>query len=317
MEKEKINLIVEKEIGLRMDLFMSMNINSLSRSEVKTAINNGDVQVNGVVEYRPHYKVRKGDAVTLLRSPQINNSDSGIKPVKMDLDVIYEDKDLIIINKPAGLVTHPATGHTEDTLMNGLLYRFYEMSNVGDKIRSGLIHRLDKDTSGLILVGKTNLGLWHYSKMFAEKQIQKTYIVVVKGDIRPKFKDKSEITIRSIHGRNKLNRKKFASQKNYDGKMAVTRFKLISFKEIDGQGYSALFAFPETGRTHQIRVHLSEAGFPVLGDQIYGKNEYSRLMLHAYKIQLTMLNGKTATFKANLPKEFKKFTDEHTLEIQN
>ena len=133
--------------------------------------------------------------------------------------------------------------------------------------------------------------------------------------MRSKFKDKSELTIRSIHARNRLNRMKFASQKDFSGRMAVTRFKLINFVEIDGKGYSVLFASPETGRTHQIRVHLSEAGFPVLGDQIYGRNDYSRLMLHAYKIKLIKIDGKEATFKADLPKEFKKFTDERNLEV--
>ena len=189
MEKEKIILTVEKDAGLRLDLFLCMNINSLSRSDVKKSINNGDVEVNGTVEFRPHYKVHIGDKIIIIKNMDETAHEIDIKPVKMDLDVVYEDKDLVIINKPAGLVVHPATGHREDTLMNGLMFRFNKLSEVGNSIRSGLIHRLDKDTSGLILVGKTNLGLWHYSKLFAEKQIQKTYVVVVKGDMRSKFKD--------------------------------------------------------------------------------------------------------------------------------
>lgn len=314
METEKLNFIVEDNVGLRLDLFLCMNIDSLSRSEVKQSINDGEVTLNGEIEYRPHYKVHLGDKIS-IRKKEKEEGSMQVEPVKMDLDIVYEDKDLVIINKPAGLVTHPATGHRNDTLMNGLLYRFNELSGVGDSIRSGLIHRLDKDTSGLILVGKTNLGLWHYSRLFAQKQVQKTYIVVVKGDIRSKFKEKDEIVIRSMHGRNKLNRKKFASQKDFDGRMAVTRFKLVNYKEIDGMSYSVVFAYPETGRTHQIRVHLSEAGFPVLGDQIYGKNEYERLMLHAYKIKLKMVDGKEMVFKAGLPNEFNKFIDGGTLEI--
>jgi 23S rRNA pseudouridine1911/1915/1917 synthase len=303
-------VISEKEnLGQRLDLLIAIKGNQYSRSKIKNLINDAKVLINGVVEYRPHYKVKNGDIVELIEDAPIATAFEEIKPVKMDLDIIYEDKDLIIINKPIGMVTHPATGHQDDTLMNGIMYHYKTMNLVGDNKRSGLIHRLDKDTSGVILVGKTNLGLWHYSRLFAEKKIEKTYIVVVKGDISSKFRNKV-LNIKSFHGRNTINRKKFTSKKISNGKIAETNFEFIKSLDKDGEKYSVVLAHPRTGRTHQIRVHLSELGYPLLGDVIYGKNEYKRLMLHAWKIKLNLINGEERTFEAPIPKEFKPFIDD-------
>jgi 23S rRNA pseudouridine1911/1915/1917 synthase len=305
METENTKLIVDRD-GDRLDLYIAMNDNSISRSVVRRMIDQGIVYVNNNIEYRPHYKVKVGDVIEYKKINAKNEVDY-IVPVDIPLNIIFEDDDLLVLNKPAGMVTHPATGHESDTLMNGVLFYYNQLSNVGDKRRSGLIHRLDKDTSGTILVGKTNLGLWHYSKLFAEKKVEKTYLVVVLGDISNKFVEGAELTVKTFHARNSLNRKKFSSQKSAFGKLAETSFRLCNVIRIDGAVYSLIKASPHTGRTHQIRVHLSEMGYPVLGDPIYGPNSYSRLMLHSWKLKLKMIKGGEKTFVSEIPLEFKTF----------
>jgi len=299
---------VENNQGLRLDLFLVFSITQFSRSEIKRKINNGDIKVNGTVEFRPHYKMRLHDEVVIsLNNPPDLISENFIIPKKINLDIIYEDKDLLIINKPAGLVVHPATGHKDDTLMNGVVYMYSELNDIGVRNRSSLIHRLDKETSGLILVGKTNMGLWYYSRLFADKKVTKTYLAVVRGDIRSRLNGRKELLINTIHARNKLNRMKFSSRNDYEGKPAITLIRFLHFIEFEGEKFSVVAAFPKTGRTHQIRVHLSELGFPIIGDQIYGKNKYSRLMLHAWKIKLTLLNKNEKEFITEVPSEFLKF----------
>jgi len=304
--------IVNNQNNLRLDLFLSLQIGDLSRRKIRDEINEGNIQVNGKVEYRPHYKTKIEDKIELKTSlnNNVTNTFQEIIPSNIKLDIIYEDNDLLVLNKPAGMVSHPAVGHEKDTLLNGVIYHFAQLKNIGIKGRSGLIHRLDKDTSGLILVGKTNFGLWYYSRLFAERKLQKTYIVVVKGDITKLFENRKVLTVNNFLDRNKKNRKKFASTQNYKGHSASTDFVLNKVSEIGGQNVSTLLALPKTGRTHQIRVHLSELGFPVLGDQIYGNNKYLRLMLHAWKLKLIMPDGKEVEFVAPLPKEFKSFFNE-------
>jgi len=305
MEK-KYELIVDKP-GERLDLFIALKVNALSRSGIKRAINKGDVCLNGYVEFRSHYKVKEGDAIVLRDTEGISVESDIVQPTSMDIDIIYEDTDLLVLNKPAGIVTHPATGHETDTLLNGVLFHYKQLSHVGDKKRSGLIHRLDKDTSGVILVGKTNLGLWQYSRLFAEKKVYKTYMVVACGDITPRFRNQNTLIVKTSHGRNPSNRKKFTVLSNGEGKIAETHFELINVVHLKGHAYSLLYAHPFTGRTHQIRVHLASMGYPVLGDSIYGKNQYVRLMLHSWKLKLKLVGGTEKTFIAPIPKEFKEY----------
>jgi 23S rRNA pseudouridine1911/1915/1917 synthase len=305
MEK-KYELIVDKP-GERLDLFVALKVNALSRSGIKRAINNGDVLLNGAVEYRSHYKVKEGDAIVLRDTEGISVESDIIQPTPMKLDIIYEDKDLLVLNKPAGIVTHPATGHETDTLLNGVLFHYKQLSHIGDKKRSGLIHRLDKDTSGVILVGKTNLGLWQYSRLFAEKKVYKTYMVVACGDMTSRFKNQETLIVKTNHGRNPTNRKKFTALGNGEGKIAETHFELANVVIREGKSYSLLHAHPYTGRTHQIRVHLAGLGHPVLGDNIYGKQEYTRLMLHSWQLKIKLVGGAEKTFVAPVPKEFKEY----------
>ncbi|MCA9383543.1 RluA family pseudouridine synthase [Candidatus Dojkabacteria bacterium] len=294
--------VTEENNGERLDLFLTKVQNEFSRSAVKKQLNDAVVKVNDEVEYRPNYKVKLGDIIEFNFIQE--ELPTEIVPQDMPLDIVYEDKDLLVINKPVGLVVHPATGNWEGTLMNAVAYHYKEQHTVGDNIRSGLIHRLDKDTSGLVLIGKTNKGLWYYSKLFAERKVKKTYLVVVRGDLR-KYSSKSEFTVRNYLGRNTKNRKKFTDTDEQHGKIAETKFIFRNIIEIEGKVFSLVEAKPHTGRTHQIRVHLSSIGHPVLGDVIYGRvNKYKRLMLHAWKLSLTGLNGEELKFEAEIPEEF-------------
>lgn len=283
--------------GQRLDLFLNFHTKIHTRSAVKKQINDGNVKVNGVIESRANYKVRDGDEIIydfVLEDDALKE----IVPENIDLNIVYEDQHLIVVNKPVGMVVHPATSNWSGTLLNALYYHYRELKNTGNEVRSGLVHRLDKDTSGLILVSKTNEGLWYYSKLFAERNIEKTYIAVVKGNFPQKIGD-TEIEIDNYIGRNSVNRKKFAKVPPSKGRRAITKVEFMQLLYLNGKEYSLLKVSPKTGRTHQIRVHLSGIGLPILGDKVYGKgNHYSRLMLHAWKLHLVLLSGEEKTFEA-------------------
>ncbi|KXK26606.1 MAG: Ribosomal large subunit pseudouridine synthase D [candidate division WS6 bacterium OLB20] len=302
MELHKELTISGDQAGKRLDLVVSLLDNNVSRSAVKRAIDAGELQVNGVIEYRPHYKVQEGDQISFT-VPEHKGTDR-IVPQDIPLDIVYEDEDLLVINKPSGMVVHPATGNWEGTLMNAILFHYRDLADVGSRVRSGLIHRLDKDTSGLVMIGKTNKGLWYYSKLFAERNVSKTYIFVTAADARARIGRQTERS--SFIGRNPVNRKKMAEVSAAKGRKAETVFRVRGSYHLDGQKVWAVEASPHTGRTHQIRVHASALGIPVLGDPVYGKaGSYKRLMLHAWRLSLTLLDGTDTRFTAPLPEEFK------------
>lgn len=307
MEQKTIKLKVEKkDEGKRLDLYLAFHFNELTRSSVKKQVESGNVRIAGEIQFKPNYRVRKGDEVIC---DFVLDAKSGheLLPQNISLEIIYEDKTLIAVNKPIGMVVHPATSNWDNTLLNAILFRNKNIESVGDPSRPGLIHRLDKDTSGVVLIGKTNEALWHYTKLFSERRIFKTYLAVVRGDFYREYRD-SDVVIDNYLGRNRTNRKKFAKVSPSKGKKATT---IVSFKEelvYDNQKYSLLEVHPVTGRTHQIRVHLNDLGYPILGDKIYGRgNEYKRLMLHAWKLRLTLLSGKEKTIVANPDMSFFKF----------
>lgn len=307
MQSENKSTILEvarEDEGLRLDLFITQNNNSISRTLVKKMLNESKVEVNQKVEYRANYKVKLGDQVEVDFTELDSQVESEIVPEEMSLDIIYEDKDLLVINKPAGLVTHPATGNWNGTLMNGVMYYYSAMKQVGDKKRSGLIHRLDKDTSGLIMLGKTNKGLWYYSKLFAQREIEKTYLALCYGVV-----PQNRFVIESYIGRHQKNRKKFAGIGPRRGKYSKTEFNKLTVNQQYIHQYSLLTAKPYTGRTHQIRVHLSEYGYPIVGDPVYSrkKSTIGRLMLHAWTLEFVSLEGKPIKLEAPIPPEFNKF----------
>lgn len=295
----------KEDSGQRLDLYLAVNQNEFSRSALRKNINDGNVKVNDNVEYRPNYKVKDKDKIDIEieKSP----SEVDLEPEDIDLDIVYESDNLIVVNKPVDMVVHPATGNWRGTLMNAIMHHFKDMGNVGDNIRSGLIHRLDKGTSGLVLVGKTNKGLWYYSKQFAERKVSKTYMAVVIGDLSETIKG-TRFEVKNYLGRNPIQRKKYTEVSEHSGKLAHTIFNVVNVVEIEGKIFTLVKAKPITGRTHQIRVHLNGLGHPILGDKTYGrKNEYGRLMLHAWKIEITLLSGKKKIFVSDIPNEFKRF----------
>jgi 23S rRNA pseudouridine1911/1915/1917 synthase len=298
----KRNFIVENyDDKLRLDIFLADHNDDLSRSFIKKKIESDKVKVNGKVEYKANYSVKEGDETELEFSRQ-DHADKLPEPKEIPLDIIYEDSSLVVINKPSGMVVHPSTGHWDDTLVNALLYKYREIRKVGDIKRAGLIHRLDKDTSGLILVAKTNQALRFYSKQFARREVKKVYLMVTKGRLSDEIRRKGKIEIETHIGRNPSNRQKFTNV-DEGGKYAFTRFTYLGRKG----DYKLLSAEIETGRTHQIRVHASSIGLPVLGDDIYGRNnKYKRLMLHAFEVGITLFaSNDYREFKSSIPDEFR------------
>jgi 23S rRNA pseudouridine1911/1915/1917 synthase len=298
----------ESEQGNRLDLTLTFIQQELSRSAIRKLICDGKITVNDIVEYRPNYRVRSNDKLS-INYTQENKNNNLIVPENIPLDIIYEDNDILVINKQIGMVVYPATGNYTGTLMNAVVNYNSNILNIGIQNRFGLIHRLDKDTSGVILIGKTNKGLWHYSKQFAERSVIKTYIAVVNGKITKNKKWTIDMPII----RNAVHRKKFVvNSTDNNAKVAITKFELIDYVKIDNKEYSLLNAYPQTGRTHQIRVHLAYMGHPILGDVIYGKKyKYPRLMLHAWKLKIKNISGEFQEFEAPIPIDFKKLYEQN------
>lgn len=299
-------LIIDKtHEGQRLDIALSLLMPSVSRSVIKKQIESNNVKVNDEIEYKANYKVKVGDKIS-IHIPKIND-EIKIKPEPISLDIIYEDDDLVAINKPVGMVVHPATGNWEGTVMNAILYKYKNLKDVGESIRSGLIHRLDKDTSGVLLVGKTSLGLWHYTKLFSQRKVVKYYLAVIKGTLPKDKKVGVEFEISSFVARNTINRKKMQNYpldsnipKPDSARIAISRFKILDSKD----NYHVCLVYPKTGRTHQIRLHSKLIGCPVYADKLYGNKEEGRMMLHAYKLVINDPNGKKLEIVAKPDKEF-------------
>jgi 23S rRNA pseudouridine1911/1915/1917 synthase len=296
-------------VGERLDLFLALADNTQSRATFKKIIQANQVTVNGKVEFRANYRVKKDDVIDYkLAMPDMAAMPS-LQGEEGDLDIIYEDDDLLVLNKPVGIVVHPATGNWTGTIMNTVLHHFESMGTVGNPIRSGLIHRLDKDTSGVLLIAKSNQGLWFYSNQFAQREVEKHYLALCAGNFTKLFPNRKSIEVENYLGRNQVNRKKHAVVSPSKGRKAITQFNLLKVIKVGDEWFSLVEAMPKTGRTHQIRVHLTSLGLPILGDVIYGKgHEYKRLMLHAWKLKIKLVTGKNTEFVAPIPTEFNELT---------
>ncbi len=242
---------------MRLDLFLPRQHASLSRSQVRKLLDEGHVLVNNRLVKASH-KIKKGDLVE-IRVP--DPKPSVILPEEMALNILYEDAYLLVLDKPAGLVVHPAAGHHGGTLVNGLLCHCRDLSGIGGVLRPGIVHRLDKDTSGLMVVAKTDFVHRALSDQFRDRQVKKTYQALVYGNVAD---DKGLINLPI--GRHPMERQ-MMSTKSRRGKEAVTRWEVCERYGI----VTLLDVFIETGRTHQIRVHLNAVGHPVVGDPVYGK----------------------------------------------
>ena len=282
--------------GVRLDKAISQLDGDISRMLIQKLIENEKVFVNGKKE-KASYKVKKGDTVTIeIDEPK----EVDLKAQDIPLNIIYEDNDIVVINKEKGMVVHPGNGNPDGTLVNAVMAHCKDsLSGIGGEIRPGIVHRIDKDTSGVIIVAKNDKAHIDISNQIKEHETKKTYIALVRGVIK-----ENEATIDMPIGRSQKDRKKMAVVKN--GKKAITHIKVLKrYKE-----NTLLEINIETGRTHQIRVHMSQIGYSVVGDYTYstGKNKFNveGQMLHSYKIKFRHpTTKKEVEFTAELPKYFK------------
>jgi len=310
-----------KEINknLRLDKCLTDKLEKFTRSQIKKIILSKNVKINNKIISSPSQKVRLNDFVEVSI---LEEKTDDIKPKKMKLDVVYEDKEIVVINKPSGLVVHPGAGNKDGTLVNGLLYLYKNnLSNLNGEFRPGIVHRIDKDTSGLIVVAKNNQAHSHLSEQFSNHSIKRKYIALIWGVVRPLS---GKIT--TLISRSKKNRQ-LMSVSERSGKKAVTNYKTLkTFSSKEIPKISLVECILETGRTHQIRVHLAFKGNPLIGDKKYGKkktkfrkvnqkfekilSDFDRQALHAKSLGLVHPTKKSfLNFDSKLPYDFKKMLD--------
>ena len=306
----------ESNSGKRLDVFLAENINHLTRSFLKKLIENEQVKINKKILTSPSTKVKIKDLISINI---IENDEQSIKPKKIKLDIVYEDSDILVINKPKGMVVHPGAGNYENTLVNALLFKYKKkLSNVNGPLRPGIVHRIDKDTSGLLVIAKNNITHSNLGDQFSNHSIERKYLCLAWGVVRP-----LNGKISTLISRDKKNRQ-LMTVSEVNGKKAVTNYKTIKVFNIkDIPKISLLECELETGRTHQIRVHLKYKGTSLLGDKQYGKkNIRFKKINNEFFIRLNKLSGqalhaktlgfahpktkKWMNFNSELPDGFKK-----------
>lgn len=292
----------EDDGGIRLDRFLSTRLEGVSRTSIQKALKAGLVTLGG----RPlsaNHKTRVGEVFCGSIPPPERLS---AEPEDIPLDVVYEDDDLIIVDKPAGMVVHPAKGHAHDTLVNALLFKGKTLSDAGgDELRPGIVHRLDKDTTGLVAVAKNAVAHASLSAQLKSREMGREYLAVVKGTLKPPAGEISKPI-----GRHTVHRKKMtvSETRSSGAREARTLYETLEF--FPGGFASLVRVRLKTGRTHQIRVHLASVGNPVMGDEVYGRQKsplIARPALHAARLTLVHpSSGKTMTFEAPLPPDFEK-----------
>lgn len=297
MEEFTMKIADERDVGIRIDKYLAAIMEGKSRSFIQGLIDSNSIFVNGK-EIKSNYKLRLNDEITGVIEEPIEFE---AKPEKIDLDIIYEDKDLLIVNKPQGMVVHPAPGNYSGTLVNGLLFHCKALSTINGETRPGIVHRIDKDTSGILVVAKNNETHMSLAAQFKEHSIKREYYALVEG----KFSD-IEGTIDKSLGRNKKDRLKMGIVE--EGKRAVTHYKVL---EQYNHNLSLIRCSLETGRTHQIRVHMKKIGHPIVGDTIYGykkqKFNLEGQLLHAQELGfIHPTTGDYVNFTSELPNYFTK-----------
>ena len=281
----------------RIDKVLTTLEPEITRSQLKNLINDGHVTVNGQ-PVKPKYKVQAGDKISLVK-PEPQSLE--LTPENIPLDIVYEDDDVIVVNKPQGMVVHPAPGHPDHTLVNALLYHS-PLSTINGTFRPGIVHRIDKDTSGLLMVAKNDLAHQSLAEQLRNKTNKREYLALVYGQIK-----EDEGTIDAPLGRNPQDRKKQAVVKG--GRHAVTHFKVVKWYD----NFTLVKCILETGRTHQIRVHMKYIGHPLVGDPLYGPRkvigkdgQFLHAALLGFKHPRT---GEEMVFEAPLPENFQKMLD--------
>ena len=285
----KVFKFTADKTGVRLDRFVSEKHPELSRTLAKKLITDGYITVNDQVA-KASLKLNAGDRLTITMPPP---EPSHLAAEDIPLNIIYEDKDLLVIDKPAGLTVHPAPGHPSHTLVNAILARFPDLPTSGDLMRPGIVHRLDKDTSGLMLVAKNRVALNKLANQFKSRSVLKAYLVLVRGHLSPE-----NGFIEAPIGRDPRNRKRMAVVAK--GRDARTEYRVIKYVG----DCTLLEVTPETGRTHQIRVHLSAIGYPIVGDKTYGvKSAFlSRQFVHACRLGFKLpSSGQYIEFTSELP----------------
>ena len=311
----KLSVDVKNE-GKRLDIFLTENLDSYTRSFIKKLIDNRQVKLNNNILSSPSTKIKHNDKILVKI---IQKDDQKIVPKKIKLDVLFEDKDLLVINKPKGMVVHPGAGNYENTLVNALLFKYKKnLSDVNGSLRPGIVHRIDKETSGLLVIAKNNFAHSHLGNQFSKHSIKRKYLCLSWGVIRP-----LSGKISTLITRDKKNRQ-LMTVSDINGKKAITNYKTIKVFNIkDIPKISLMECELETGRTHQIRVHLKYKGTSLLGDKQYGKKniKYKKINIDFFK-KLSKLSGqalhaktlsfvhpsteKWISFNSDLPSGFKK-----------
>lgn len=284
---------------IRLDKYLSENTD-YSREFIQKLIHDERVLVNEKKQ-KASYKVNLGDEVVINDEGFVQEMD--IKPVEMDLNIVYEDNDIMVIDKPSGLVVHPGSGNYDNTLVNGLLYYTKNLSDINGEVRPGIVHRIDKDTSGLLLVAKTNKAHEILSEYFKSKRVKREYIALLNGV----FKNGSA-TIDAPIGRDKKNREKMCVTEE-NSKNAVTHMKVLKRYPKN----TLVSCILDTGRTHQIRVHMAYIGYPVHNDPVYSHDKTTEFgqFLHSYKMSFEHpITGEQMEFISELPKEFLDYLEE-------
>lgn len=290
--------IISNVENVRVDKYLSETLD-YSREFIGKLIKNNLVTVNGK-SVKASYKLELNDKIIVNLEEYAQ--DVNIVPTKMDLDIVYEDDDVMVINKPSGLVVHPGSGNYTNTLVNGLMYYTKNLSDINGEVRPGIVHRIDKDTSGLILVAKTNKAHEILAEDFKNKRVKREYIALLNGVFK-----QGSATIDAPIGRDKNYRERMTVTAE-NSKNAVTHMKVLKrYKK-----YTLVSCVLDTGRTHQIRVHMAYIGYPVHNDPVYAKGEATNFgqFLHSYKMKFVHpITKEEMEFEAPLPKEFKEFLE--------
>ena len=312
-------LVKKKDDSKRLDVFLSEKINHLTRSNIKKVIESKNVKINKKIADSSSKKVKINDEIIIKLL--VKNSDK-LLPNNIKLDIHFEDKDILVINKPKGMVVHPGAGNYKNTLANALIYKYKnKLSNINGELRPGIVHRIDKETSGLLVIAKNNLSHSNLGKQFSEHSIKRKYLCLVWGVIRP-----LQGRIETLISRNKKNRQ-LMMVSEFNGKKAITNYRTIKvFNRKDIPKISLIECELETGRTHQIRVHMKYKGSSLLGDNKYGKKniKFKKINEDFFK-KLSVLNGqalhakslgfihpsknKWVNFESELPSDFNKLLD--------
>lgn len=289
--------ITEELQSIRLDKAVAVLDKDLSRTAIQRMLEENQILVNGTKQ-KPSYKVQIGDCITI---EEIEAKSIDLKPQEIPIEIVYEDNDILVVNKPKGLVVHPGNGNPDGTLVNAIMAICKDsLSGIGGEIRPGIVHRIDKDTSGLLVIAKNDKAHIGLSEQIQNREVKKMYLALVRGNVK-----ENEATINMPIGRSTKDRKKMAVTRS--GKEAITHFKVIERLN----GYTLLQVKIDTGRTHQIRVHMAEIGYPIVGDYVYsnGKNPFGveGQMLHAQKLAfMHPITGEKIQVEAPLPEYFEK-----------